>query len=411
MDIITYLKLILQFLIIMATIKLTIFKAKVLKDGSHKIRVAICHKQETCYIITRFKIDNLSQFKNGQVVKQTDAAVTNTKLRNLLNKYQDRLDSIGCISLYDCKQLREILINVGADTIVTTFQTVSSSYIKELIEDKRENYATLLERNCRYFTEFTRGDFLLSEITPQIVNNYARFLRNTRKLGETSIGMAMSRTRTIINRAKREQLVKYDIDPFEYYSIQAAPERELDISKEDFIKIRDCKPKEKQLRVARDLFCLSYYLGGINLIDLLAIDFRNAKQIEYIRTKSRNTKKGDRHISLTIPDEAKPIIKEWINKNTGKLDFGYKFTYSNFSRYLSRCIAALAVYVSVERKVVYYSARKSFVQHGFEIGIPLEVLEYCIGQSMKANRPIYNYLKVMRSHADDAIRRILDGVR
>ena len=394
----------------MATIKLTIFKAKVLKDGSHKIRVAICHKQETCYIITRFKIDNLSQFKNGQVVKQTDAAVTNTKLRNLLNKYQDRLDSIGCISLYDCKQLREILINVGADTIVTTFQTVSNSYIKELIEDKRENYATLLERNCRYFTEFTRGDFLLSEITPQIVNNYARFLRNTRKLGETSIGMAMSRTRTIINRAKREQLVKYDIDPFEYYSIQAAPERELDISKEDFIKIRDCKPKEKKLRVARDLFCLSYYLGGINLIDLLAIDFRNAKQIEYIRTKSRNTKKGDRRISLTIPDEAKPIIKEWINKNTGKLDFGYKFTYSNFSRYLSRCIAALAKYANVERKVVYYSARKSFVQHGFEIGIPLEVLEYCIGQSMKANRPIYNYLKIMRSHADDAIRKILDNL-
>ena len=69
------------------------------------------------------------------------------------------------------------------------------------------------------------------------------------------------------------------------------------------------------------------------------------------------------------------------------------------------------MYASVERKVVYCSARKSFVQHGFEIGIPLAVLEYCIGQSMKANRPIYNYLKIMRSHADDAIRRILDGVR
>ena len=31
----------------MATLKLTIFKAKVLKDGRHKIRVAVCHKQET----------------------------------------------------------------------------------------------------------------------------------------------------------------------------------------------------------------------------------------------------------------------------------------------------------------------------------------------------------------------------
>ena len=38
-------------LISMATLKLTIFKAKVLKDGRHKIRVAVCHKQETCYIM------------------------------------------------------------------------------------------------------------------------------------------------------------------------------------------------------------------------------------------------------------------------------------------------------------------------------------------------------------------------
>lgn len=395
----------------MATLKLTIFKAKALKDGRHKVRIAICHKQETCYIVTRFVIDDLSQFKNGQVVKCPDAAMANVKLRGLLNEYQERLDNIKGISLYDCKQLREILVNSISANTAATFQSVSKSYINELNEDKRENYGILLERNCRYFTEFTKGDFLLSEITPQIINNYSRFLRNTKKLGETSIGMAMSRTRTIINRAKREQLVKYDVDPFEYYSIQAAPERELDISIEDFVKIRDSQPKEKKLRVARDLFCLSYYLGGINLIDLLSIDFRNAKQIEYIRTKSRNTKQGDKRISITIPDEAKPIVGEWMNKNTGRLDFGYKFTYSNFSRYLTRCIAELAKKLNIERKVVYYSARKSFVQHGFELGIPLEVLEYCIGQSMKANRPIYNYLKIMRKHADDAIRRMLDGLK
>lgn len=34
----------------MATLKLIIFKAKALKDGRLKIRVAVCHKQETCYI-------------------------------------------------------------------------------------------------------------------------------------------------------------------------------------------------------------------------------------------------------------------------------------------------------------------------------------------------------------------------
>lgn len=42
----------------MATLKLTVFKAKVLKDGRHKIRIAVCHKQETCYIITNVIIDS-----------------------------------------------------------------------------------------------------------------------------------------------------------------------------------------------------------------------------------------------------------------------------------------------------------------------------------------------------------------
>lgn len=198
----------------MATLKLTIFKAKVLKDGKHKIRIAICHKQETCYIITRFIIDDLYQFKNGQVVKRSDAAKINTKLRNLLNEYQEKLDTIKSVLMYSCKQIRDILVSNTSFGEASTFQLVADSYIAELIEDGRGNYAKLLERNCRYFTEFTKGDFLLSEITPQIITNYSRFLRNKKGVGETTIGMMMSRTRSIINRAVKIQLVRYDVHPF-----------------------------------------------------------------------------------------------------------------------------------------------------------------------------------------------------
>lgn len=45
-----------------------------------------------------------------------------------------------------------------------------------------------------------------------------------------------------------------------------------------------------------------------------------------------------------------------------------------------------------------------------QLGIPLETLEYCIGQSMKSNRPIFNYVKIMRQHADVAIRQIIDSL-
>ena len=394
----------------MATLKLTIFKAKVLKDGRHKIRIAVCHHQETSYIVTRFIIDNLSQFKNGQVVKRQDAATINMKLRNMLNEYQEKLDNIKNVEMYSCTQLKAILTGAGNAQTAPTFQAVANEYIEQLNKSGRENYAKLIERNCRYFTEFSKGDFLLSDINPMIVENYSNFLRHTKGIGETTIGMMMSRTRTIINRGVKQQLVKYDINPFAYYKIKTAPVREVDLSIENIIKIKNYCPDSKKLKVARDLFMLSFYLCGINLADLLQVDFRNVNHVEYVRKKAVNLKQSDQRIVIPIPHAATPIIYRWMNKNTGKLDFGYKFTYSNFYRYLTRSLNNVAAELNIKEKVVYYSARKSFAQFASELGIPDGIIDYCLGHSDKSRGVIRYYTKVREKQAEVAINRVIDYV-
>ena len=95
----------------------------------------------------------------------------------------------------------------------------------------------------------------------------------------------------------------------------------------------------------------------------------------------------------------------------GKLDFGFKFTYENLRKYITANITRLAQSLGIEQHVIYYSARKSFAQHGFELGISLERIEYCIGQSMKGNRPIFSYVKINKKHADETIRAILDNLK
>lgn len=394
----------------MATLKLTIFKAKVLKDGRHKIRIAVCHHQETSYIVTRFIIDNLSQFKNGQVVKRPDAAMMNMKLRKILNDYQEKLDSIKNVEMYSCTQLRSILTATGDTQTAPTFQAVANEYIDQLTKSGRENYAKLIERNCRYFTEFSKGDFLLSDINPMIVENYSIFLRHTKGIGETTIGMMMSRTRTIVNRGVKQQLVKYDINPFAYYKIKTAPVREVDLSVENVRRIKNYNPDSKKLKVARDLFMLSFYLCGINLADLLQVDFRNVDHVEYIRKKAVNLKQSDQRIVIPIPTAATPIIQRWMNKNTGRLDFGYKFTYSNFYRYLTRNLNSMAAELNIKEKVVYYSARKSFAQFASELGIPDGVIDYCLGHSDKSRGVIRYYTKVREKQAEVAINRVIDYV-
>lgn len=391
----------------MTTLKIAVVPAKMLKSGKHKIRIAIGHKQETRYLVTRFNIDDLSQFKDGQVVGIPNASYVNMKLRSILNSYQEALDRISTQS-YTCAQVVEYLSNIKQGA--APFSSASTDYIINMEKEGRKSTAELYRRTCRYFNDFIKLDVMLDGITPRTIKEFDIYLKNEKNLNPVTRGTHMAHLKAILNQAVRDKKVSYDTHPFEYYEKPEGNIRELDISVDEVKQIRDSTPKEKSLRMARDLFMLSYYLGGINLIDLMQFNFKNRDTIEYIREKSKNTKKGDKKISFSIPEEAKPIIKEWMGKN-GKLNFGYKYTYDNFRKFVTKEIKRLAENIGIESHVVYYSARKSFVQHGFELGISLETLEYCIGQSMKKNRPIFNYVKIMRKHADIAIRKILDELK
>lgn len=395
----------------MATIKLAVLKHTQSKDGSYKIRIAIGHRSETHYIVTKYKVNSPSEFVGGIVTRVPNAHEINVKLRNLLNDYDERLERIPSPEDYTCKELRDLLKSMRPHSSTATFSQVSEQYQKELTEDGRGSYAGMLQNSLRLFRDFSGGDMFLSEISTVTISEFERWLKR-KGLSQTYTSMTLSMTRTIINRAIRAQLVTYQLHPFAYWKRPADEEREIDISVKELAAIRDAQPKLKKQRIARDLFMLSYYLGGINLIDLLNIDFRGITVLEYVRHKSRNTKTSDKRISFTIQPEAKELIKKWMNRNTGKLDFGYKFSYKNFLQFITRSIKSLAKDLDIQnyKKVCYYTARKSFVQHGFDLGISLEVLEYCIGQSVKNNRPIFNYLKIMRKHADVAIRQILDNL-
>lgn len=394
----------------MATLKLTIFKAKVLKNGKHKIRIALCHKGETCYILTRYLIDSENQFKNGLIQKRPDASMMNMHLRSLLNAYQEKLNEVQNQSMYTCRQLKDIISRNVRTSESSTFKSVSTEYIKELILDGRDKYASIIRLSEKYFCEFLRGDIALMDITPELIAGFSKFLKRNKCLSVATEGTVMRHIKVIINQGVKRRMVNYSVHPFIDYIIPASPVREIDISLEAFNRIRLATPKEKKYHVAHDLFCLSFYLGGINLIDLLQIDFRDTEVLEYVRTKTKNTAIGTRTISFTIPEEAKGIIKEWMNKNTGRLDFGYKFSYPNFSRYLTRSLASLAKKLGITEKVVYYSARKSFAQYASEIGIPDGIIDYCLGHSDKSKGVIRYYTKVRQKQADMAISRVIDYV-
>ena len=391
----------------MAELTIVILPAKKLADNHHRIRIRVSHNNETQYISTRFKISDEKQLKNERVLNHPDAVIMNKKLRLMVNEYYDALDQINP-SLYTCSQIKDYLLNYSKSQSCLSVGQRWQAYIDELHAQKRKGTAGLHELSLRYFKE-KFDDITLIAFSQSNVMAFEKYLFQDKKLNSTTTGMHMKRLKVIINAAIKDGMVQYKVNPFAYYTLPEVQERNLDITVEELRQIRDFKTDSKPLTIARDLFMLSYYLGGINLIDLLQINFSNMRTITYVRQKTASTKRGTKEIRLSIPKEALPIIQRWISID-GTLKFDYAYSYDNFRKYIARQIKRLAEELNIQKRVVYYSARKSFVQHGFELGIPLEVLEYSIGQSIKKNRPIFNYIRFMQSYADQAIRLIIDNL-
>lgn len=389
----------------MASLSIVIVPTKKLSNGRHRIRIAVAHRSQTRYILTQFTLSSASQLKNGRVIKHENATNINASLRKLINEYEEILSSISYSASLSCTELIHVITNEQKKKGIT-FQTVANEYMNLMKEDEKDKSYKLYKIACKRFIIYMKGDFPMIQLSPLHIQEFSKILHEE-KLADTTIRIYLTLIKVIINYACKMNYVTYSTHPFVLFKMPPCNIRELDLSVEELKQIRDAKFSNTPLSITRDIFMLTYYLGGINLRDLLVYNFKDKDYIKYVRHKTRHSKKGENEIVFTIQPEAKAIISKYLTKE-GELKFGkyssYEQIYSLIFRYINK-VAALA---GINKKVTYYSARKTFAQHGYNLGIQIEKIEYCIGHSMKNNRPIFNYIRIMREHADKVFREIFD---
>lgn len=107
----------------------------------------------------------------------------NTKLRNLLNKYQERLDKIDNPGIYSCTQLKDFILRESMDTQGESFKSVCDAYIEELFKNSKTNYANMMRESEAHFLKFLRGDVRLVDI-PGTYRAICRILRKRIEPGD-----------------------------------------------------------------------------------------------------------------------------------------------------------------------------------------------------------------------------------
>jgi len=392
----------------MATISLTIFSSKPTKLGKYPIFICICSKREREYIKTEYQLDDVCQWYDGKVVARLDATMMNKRLLFELKKYKERLQYIDNSEYYSAKQLKAILTQQDkAVPDVRTFNEFMRQRISEIREEGKDSYAKMMDDTMKVF-EAAEGE------VPMIIMNHItieHFDRWMKLHGHTDGGrqMRLCHIKARVNEAIKLGLLRCEKHPFAYTPIPTPEPRELDIPVEDVRKIVQADVSHsRQLSLAKDMFLLSFYLGGMNYADLIQVDF-SENEVTYVRQKSSEHKKKNRKIKISVCPEASDILSRYIGQN-GYMEFDYNYTSKNLQCYINKCLKLLAKELNIKGGLTYYSARKTFAQFAAEIGIPYPVIEYCLGHSIKTGITINSYVRVKQYQADAAIRRVIDYI-
>lgn len=390
----------------MATLNFKILPNRKKSSGKLGIYLAVTHKKEVRYISTEFEIDDEAEFEDGKVCYRKDAGIMNKRMQYVLSEYREKMEKLELRKFQNCAQLKQALLaDEEQEKPLLTVSELFDTRIKQLMEEKRCKYAEMNEYSKKVILSILK-DTPVNYITKNDIKLLEKAMYK-KGFSNCNVQMRMAHFKAAINEAINNGRLVLQDHPFRGYSMPASQVRLIDVTLQEFNAILNVSSASTRIQTGRDIWLLSFYLGGINLADLVNADL-SGNVLIYQRSKTKNKKTGNKDTILTIQPEARRIINRYIG-NDGKLSLPYTGPYHNLCIYLNKCLKLVATEAGINKeRFTFYSARKTFAQFAFELGIRTEVIEYCIGQSMKSNRPVYNYVRVMQGYADKAIQKVIN---
>lgn len=200
--------------------------------------------------------------------------------------------------------------------------------------------------------------------------------------------------RAVYNYAIDEGLT--DVYPFRKFRLPRQATRKRSLSAEQMRKLimQDVVPGQMQYR---DMFVLSFFLCGINMVDLCHLrEVTEEGRVEYDRAKTH------RPYSIRVEPEAAAIIDRYRGRAylVNVMD-----TRRRYDEWLKRCNVALR---SMMPGLTSYWARHTWATIAASLDIPRDTIAHALGHGGNTVTDIY--IDFDQRKVDEANRRVLDWV-
>jgi len=198
------------------------------------------------------------------------------------------------------------------------------SIIAENEVQQKIGSAIIYDFTKRSINEF-QPDAFLADVSVRFLENFESWLRNEKKLKDTTISVKIRNLQRVVNLAIADKLFRQENYPFgeKRYSVNKRlnhATRKRSISTDVISKVRNFQTEiGSNLHFAQNVFMFSYYTRGMNFIDIAELRWANIKdgEINYRR------KKTGQNFNITINQFSNEILNYYkrTNKNRGDYIF------------------------------------------------------------------------------------------
>lgn len=363
----------------MATVDAKIYIHHYKNDGTCNVKIRVYHRNQHRFIDTPHYLCDKQLKKHPE--NKGEFLIKDPFIKKLVNtevdQYRLAISNLGSrLKLFSPDDLKSFLMQSDESIDFIQFCDRFISDLKELGRSKSAANFNTVKNSLVDF--FNRKKVFVNEINIDMLSDWEHYLRKKRTitrlnqfnepvtttqkpLTDASIHNYMRDLRSLFNHARKKYnkkslgVVKIEHYPFDEYTIVEAPQtRKRNTDVETLKLIRDAKPGcNSRAELARDLFMLSFYMCGINAVDLYQVSESNIVngRLEYNRSKTKDKRKDSAFISIKIVKEAKPLLKKYV----GNLSQRYA-TIGGLNKALSRGMVEVCKGISVYG-ITFYWAR------------------------------------------------------
>jgi integrase len=217
-------------------------------------------------------------------------------------------------------------------------------------------------------------------------------LHYSKNNGAGGLSVYLRTLRAVYNRAIKAGIVPESSYPFKEYSIKSGVPNRRALSEEELASFRKCDLSSfPHLEKARDLYLASYYLRGINWMDMAFLKAKDIlgdyDRISYLRQKTRG-----KRFSIKINDPVKRIMISYLGPSYQDNDYIFSILklsdlenqhYSiieNKRKRLNKNLKEIAKICEISSFTIY-SARHTYAMTLKRRGAPTNIIQDSLGHT------------------------------